>query len=156
MQTLDPLRRGQCAAHRLARAGRRIAGARGFLNGALRRLASIGLAVLLAAAGDPATLLTGGSSRAWVVTPFVRDGAGCRTGEVMTFDVTHGLSITRCRDGRVVQSQHSWGFDRDGALDLSGIGRFQLRIDADGAAPSSAVLRPLDGGPDQVLVFHQD
>lgn len=117
---------------------------------------------------SPEQQLTGGSSRAWTLQRFVQPaGAGnaCSAGEIYTFAATHELTVSRCTDGRVVPSHHSWsisGTDGDAAtLAIDGVGIFLLRFDRPGAggyrmrlrAKGAALAQP---GPDRVLSLDED
>lgn len=128
----------------------------------------LGLAAVPALAqtrDDPEWQLTGGSSRAWVLQRFVRPATPesvCSAGKVYTFAMTHELTVSWCRNGRVVQSCHIWSITEAGGqgptLAIAGIGAFLLQFQKSGAGGSRARLRMMSTrpGPDVELSLDED
>jgi hypothetical protein len=74
--------------------------------------------------------LAGSSSRTWVLQRFTlefgREGA-CTSGEAYTFSANHRLTVSTCTNGRVVATEHQWGFTSDNsrsAITISDVGTY--------------------------------
>jgi len=100
-----------------------------------RVLAAIASVVLttsaIADAADPASLLSGGSSREWVFQRIVLSmGAGdeCTSGETYTFSKTHQLTIKRCLNGNLQTTQQAWSVTTQDGDTL-------LTVEGDAASP---------------------
>ncbi|ANB74912.1 hypothetical protein AYM40_20900 [Paraburkholderia phytofirmans OLGA172] len=80
---------------------------------------------------DPASLLSGGSSREWVFQRIVLSmgtGDECASGETYTFSKTHQLTIKRCLNGHLQTTQQAWSVTTQDGDTL-------LRIVGDVASP---------------------
>lgn len=75
---------------------------------------------------DPASLLSGGSSREWVFQRIVLSmgvGDGCTSGETYTFSKSHQLAIRQCLKGHLSTTKRKWSVlvkDGDTLLQIDG------------------------------------
>lgn len=98
-------------------------------------------------------VLSGGSSRAWVLHEIVRPpiaGTECVSGAIYTFTVSHDMQVTRCQAGHLATSRHTWAIQKEGSattLVVTGIGTYAVTLQDAGPGPRRLRFHALVAAP---------
>lgn len=113
----------------------------------------------------PDQRLTGGSSRAWIAQRLIRPerpGPACTSGEIYTFATTHDHTVSRCQEGRIVQSHLAWSLSEASGigpvLTINGTGTFLLSFSDPAPGLHLVRLHPMNEAQptDKVLSLDED